>query len=142
MTGFPPNENKIGTIFGVLYWLSSEAKTPVPQVMEPLDMLENPPSINATVFGHRAFSQGQKTQKMSKNWTKSLTKSRGYMIESHLRRCFNEREGHIFLITSPQDPFELVYKLAGFVYGKKVPKSAKICSEQVYKIDSSFPISY
>ena len=56
MTAFPPNENRIGVFFGVLYWMSSVAKTPAPQVMEPLDMLGNPPSINATVFGHRACS--------------------------------------------------------------------------------------
>ena len=63
MTGFPPNENKIGTIFGVSYWLSSEAKTPVPQAMEPLDMLGNPPSINETRHSHIACLTGQKPPK-------------------------------------------------------------------------------
>ena len=29
-TACPPNENRIGVFFGVLYWMSSIAKTPAP----------------------------------------------------------------------------------------------------------------
>ena len=52
MTGFPPSEDDFGTIFGALYWVSSAAKTPIPHVMEPLDMPSNPPSIIKPVYSH------------------------------------------------------------------------------------------
>ena len=64
------------------------------------------------------------------------------MIENYLRQCFNEREGHIFFIISPTHPYELVLGFAGCIFVKKVGESAKICSEQVYKKDSSFQISH
>ena len=64
------------------------------------------------------------------------------MIKNHLRRRFNEREGNIFFITLPRHPYELVLGLAGCVFVEKVGESAKICSEQVYKKDSSFQISH
>ena len=55
------------------------------------------------------------------------------MIENYLRQCFNEREGHIFFITSPRHPYELVLGFAGCIFVEKVGESAKICLEQVYK---------
>ena len=67
MTAFPPNENRIGVFFGVLYWMSIVTKTPAPQVMKPPDMLGNPPSIKVTVFSHKACLLGQKTQKSGQN---------------------------------------------------------------------------
>ena len=62
----PPNENRIGVIFGVLHWMSSVAITPMSQVMEPLDMLANPPSINKTKYSHNACLKGQKSPKNDK----------------------------------------------------------------------------
>ena len=55
MTASPQMKIESGVIFGVSYWMSSVAKIPAPQVMEPLAMLGNPPSNNATVFSHKLF---------------------------------------------------------------------------------------
>ena len=63
------------------------------------------------------------------------------MIENYLQQCFNEREGHIFVITSARDPYELVLGFAGCIVVKKVGETAKISLEQVYKKDFSFQIS-
>ena len=54
--------------------MSGIAKTPAPQVMEPLDMLGSPPLINATVFSHKACLEGQKTPKNEQKSDKIVDK--------------------------------------------------------------------
>ena len=74
MTGFPPSEDDFGTIFGALYWVSSAAKTPIPHVMEPLDMPSNPPSIIQPVFSHESCLHGRKTPKNEQKSNKIVDK--------------------------------------------------------------------